>query len=83
MNLKIFSMTCGAVTISNETVLFSYGVPIVKLSGGTIVKVYKDWDYSTTTSKHLNSFLNEYGLGNIAKMPRAQKRKYFESQGLL
>lgn len=83
MELKILSMNHGAVTISGDTVLFSYGVPIVKVSGGDIVKVYKDWDYSQTTSKHLNQFLREYGLKQIADMSKTQKRKYFEQKGLI
>ena len=45
----------------NERTLYSYNVPIIKIDNdGKILKVYKDYNYSVTTVKHLNYFLQEF-----------------------
>lgn len=44
-----------------EKTLYSYNVPIIKINDdGKILRVYKDYNYSVTTVKHLNYFLKEF-----------------------
>lgn len=42
-------------------ILMSYQSPIIEYHPNTnIIKVYSNWNYGTTTRKHLSSFLKEY-----------------------
>lgn len=56
---------CVAVTNGEETYLFSYKSPILKIKNDEIIEVYKDYDYSMTTTKHINKFIDQYGYLNI------------------
>lgn len=41
--------------------LYSYNTPIIMIDDlGNILKVYKDYNYSVTTVKHMNYFLQEF-----------------------
>ena len=42
-----------------EDCLQSYNSLVVKISNGRII-LGRDWDYSTTTSKHVYQFLEDY-----------------------
>ena len=43
--------------------LYSYNTPIIMIDDlGNILKVYKDYNYSVTTVKHLNYFLKEFNV---------------------
>lgn len=71
-------------TVEHLNRLFSYDTHIITVEGNEgIVEVTHYWDYSNTTSKHLNLFLQEVGLYDEASLPRAQKRKLFEEKGLI
>lgn len=56
-----------------ENCLQSYDSLVVKISNGKIT-LGRDWDYSTTTSKHVYMFLEEYT--NINFYGITNKRKY-------
>ena len=56
---------CVAVTNGEETYLFSYKSPILKIKNDEIIEVYKNYDYSMTTTKHINKFIDQYGYLNI------------------
>jgi len=56
-----------------EDYLQSYDSLVVKISDGRII-LGRDWDYSTTTSKHVYMFLEEYT--NINFYGVTNKRKY-------
>ena len=51
--------------------LFSYGTFMVEILDGTVVKFnMNEYDYSRTTMKHLNDFLEQHGLDrtNLAEV---------------
>lgn len=56
-----------------ERCLQSYASLVVKLSKGKII-LGRDWDYSTTTSKHVYMFLEDYTDINFYGI--TNKRKY-------
>lgn len=56
---------CVAVTNGEETYLFSYESTILKIKNDEITQVYKDYDYSMTTTKHINKFIDQYGYLSI------------------
>lgn len=58
-------VNCVTVTTGEETYLFSYESPILKIKNDEIIEVYKDYDYSMTTTKHINKFIDQYGYLNI------------------
>lgn len=63
---------------------FDYKSRIVDVVNGKIVAVYPDWDYSKSTSRHFNVFLENFVVGgySIAQMTRKEKEKYFEENNL-
>lgn len=60
--LKQVKNNCVYVNLDEQTFLFSYESPILKIVNNEIVEVYDDYDYSSTTSKHINQFIDQYGL---------------------
>ena len=63
---------------------YDYKSRIADVINGKIVAVYPHWDYSKSTSRHFNTFLNEFVVGgwSIAEMTRKEKEKYFEENNL-
>lgn len=63
---------------------FDYKSRIADVVNGKIVAVYPHWDYSKSTSRHFNTFPNEFVVGgwSIAQMTRKEKEKYFEENNL-
>ena len=56
------------VITTKDLVLFqSYNSPIVAKHNGQIY-IFRDWDYSTTTSKYRNLFLNEKKNDTLKKL---------------
>lgn len=63
--LEHICANCVAVTNGEETYLFSYESPILKIENDEITQVYPHYDYSMTTTKHINKFIDQYGYLNI------------------
>lgn len=63
---------------------FDYKSRIADVVNGKLVAVYPDWDYSTSTSRHFNVFLNQFVVGgySIVQMTKKQKEKYFKENNL-
>lgn len=63
---------------------FDYKSRIADVVNGKIVAVYPHWDYSKSTSRHFNVFLENFVVGgcSIAQMTRKEKEKYFEENNL-
>lgn len=59
--LENICANCVAVTTGEETYLFSYESPILKIENDEITQVYPHYDYSMTTTKHINKFIDQYG----------------------
>lgn len=85
MNVSLIPIHANAqiVRVDNDYMLFSYGSYIMTITNDVVSKVSNLWDYSTTTSKHLNKFLREMGRADLAEMGREEKWKYFKSKGLI
>lgn len=45
---------------NGDKVLYSYGTPIVRLTKGKLEKIW--YGYSATTMRHINSFLDTFGI---------------------
>lgn len=61
----------------NKNILQSYDSKVVEITNnGSLQKIVlgRDWDYSTTTSKHVYAFLDEYSKVRIYGV--TNKRKY-------
>lgn len=61
----------------NKNILQSYDSKVVEITNnGSLQKIVlgRDWDYSTTTSKHVYAFLEEYSKVKI--YGKTNKRKY-------
>ena len=87
--LENICANCVAVTNGEETYLFSYKSPILKIKNDKIIEVYPHYDYSMTTTKHINRFIDQYGylsiLGeNIYTLDNAKRKKllkeFYENQ---
>lgn len=63
----------------NNVIYFqSYETIIAKIKDGKISVDRQSWDYSRTTSKYLNVFLDDFNFSEIAEMNHDQKEQYFE-----
>lgn len=63
--LENICANCVAVITGEGTYLFSYESPILKIKNDEIIEVYPHYDYSMTTTKHINKFIDQYGYLNI------------------
>ena len=57
-----------AITTDEATYLFSYDSPILKIVDDEIVNVYDKYDYSQTTTKHINQFIDNYGYLKLSEV---------------
>ncbi len=54
------------ITAKNKTYFQSYGSVVASIDKATgKVELYKDWDYSNTTRKHLYQFLRDSGRRDL------------------
>lgn len=56
----------------------SYETIIAKIKDGKVSVDRQSWDYSRTTSKYLNVFLDDFNYSEIAEMNHNQKEQYFK-----
>lgn len=79
-----------AITTNEGTYLFSYDSPILKIVSDEIVTIYDKYDYSQTTTKHINQFIDKYGylkLGDVnifAENNKTRKKlldEFYRNQG--
>lgn len=58
----------------NKVMFQSYDSPIVEIDEKhKTITVYRDWDYSTTTSKYRNQFMNENGFYELSNKKDFEK----------
>ena len=62
ISLKQIKTNCVYVKLEDRSILFSYESPILEIKDDHITKIYDDYNYSTTTSKHINQFIDQYGF---------------------
>lgn len=62
ISLKQIRPNCVYITLEDKNILFSYESPILEIKDDHITKIYDDYNYSTTTSKHINQFIDQYGF---------------------
>lgn len=49
------------IHVDNKVIFQSYRSTIISIDfDAKVIEVYPDWDYSTTTGKYRNQFLNDY-----------------------
>lgn len=81
---RVFNMTSPStgrevanqfiIETDNTTVFQSYDSMIVTIDYATkLLLIGADWDYSRTTGKYRNAFLNEYGFSEIATKKALKK----------
>lgn len=58
MKINILGAHCAELVADNVTVLFSYQTPVAAIIDGLYYKT--DFKWSTTTSMHINSFLQNH-----------------------
>lgn len=81
--LKQVQNNCVYVTIDDQTFLFSYESPILKLINNDVVEIYENYDYSPTTTKHINKFIDSYGFlklndENIYPLDNKKRKKLLD-----
>lgn len=81
--LKQIQNNCVYVNLDEQTFLFSYESPILKLINNNIVEIYEDYDYSPTTTKHINKFIDSYGFlklndENIYPLDNKKRKKLLD-----
>ena len=74
---------CAYISINEQTFLFSYESPILKIVNNEIVEIYDEYDYSSTTSKHINKFIDQYGFlklnsENIYPLDNRKRKKLLD-----
>ena len=78
ISLKQIRHNCVYITIEDRGLLFSYESPILEIKDDHITKIYDDYNYSTTTSKHIHQFIDQYGflvLGETNIYPLDNKKR--------
>ena len=81
--LKQVQNNCVYVSINEQTFLFSQESPILKIVNNEIVEIYDEYDYSSTTSKHINKFIDQYGFlklnsENIYPLDNRKRKKLLD-----
>ena len=81
--LKQVQNNCVYVTFNDQTILFSYESPILKIVNNNIVEIYDDYNYSSSTSKHINKFIDQYGFlvldeTNIYPLDNRKRKKLLD-----
>ena len=91
MEIKIKNIRDNCIVILHGDVAYvtSYDSVILKVDRDNVLEVGEDWDYSGSTTRHLNSALSWLGnhFGNeiyheLSTEPKYRKIKYFEELGL-
>lgn len=89
ISLKQIKTNCVYVELEDKIILFSYESPILEIKNDHITKIYDDYNYSTTTSKHINQFIDQYGFlvlddTNIYPLDNRKRKKllneFYEKQ---
>lgn len=79
MEVKNFKVKNQFIIFNETTTMFqSYNSLICKIENDYKITLYNDFDYSTTTSKYLHQFLNEfacYDLYDFIKKNDIRKNK--------
>ena len=89
ISLKQIRPNCVYVELEDRSILFSYEAPILEIKDNHITKIYDNYNYSTTTSKHINQFIDQYGFlvldeTNIYPLDNRKRKKlldeYYKNQ---
>ena len=78
ISLKQIKPNCVYVELEDRSLLFSYESPILEIKDDHITKIYDNYNYSTTTSKHINQFIDQHGflvLGETNIYPLDNKKR--------
>lgn len=83
LSLKQIRPNCVYVELEDRSILFSYEAPILEIKDNHITKIYDNYNYSTTTSKHINQFIDQYGFlvldeKNIYPLDNRKRKKLLD-----
>lgn len=83
ISLKQIRPNCVYVELEDRSILFSYEAPILEIKDNHITKIYDNYNYSTTTSKHINQFIDQYGFlvldeKNIYPLDNRKRKKLLD-----
>lgn len=59
-SIRYIYHNCVRVDTAEGTYMFSYDSPIFQIEGNRIVRIFENYDYSRTTSKHVNYFIDSF-----------------------
>lgn len=89
ISLKQIKPNCVYITLEDRSILFSYESPILEIKNNHITKIYDDYNHSSTTSKHINQFIDQFGFlvldeTNIYPLDNRKRKKlineYYKKQ---
>lgn len=88
--IKIIHNNATYIDLGDEAYFYSYESPIFKIIDDRIVEVFKHYNHSATTTRHIHMFIDTYGyisLDRVNLFPLDKKernkliKKYYESDG--
>ena len=83
ISLKQIRPNCVYITLEDRNILFSYESPILEIKNDHITEIYDDYNYSLSTSKHINKFIDQYGFlvldeTNIYPLDNRKRKKLLD-----
>lgn len=76
--IKIIQNNLTYLELEDEAYFYSYDSPIFKIVDDRIVEIYKDYNRSATTTRHIHAFIDTYGyisLKNVNLFPLDKKER--------
>ena len=76
--IKIIQNNLTYLELEDEAYFYSYNSPIFKIVDDRIVEIYKDYNRSATTTRHIHAFIDTYGyisLDRINLFPLDKKER--------
>lgn len=66
--IKIIQNNLTYLELEDEAYFYSYDSPIFKIVDDRIVEIYKDYNRSATTTRHIHAFIDTYGYISLKKV---------------
>lgn len=76
--IKIIQNNLTYLELEDEAYFYSYDSPVFKIIDDRIVEIYKDYNRSATTTRHIHSFIDTYGyisLNRVNLFPLDKKER--------
>lgn len=66
--IKIIQNNLTYLELEDEAYFYSYDSPIFKIVDDRIVEIYKDYNRSATTTRHIHAFIDAYGYISLSRV---------------